>query len=486
MAVTTVIPTSARTLRHLTVLGLAVGSLAPLDALGVEVSAGITAGASYTDNVYLVASPGETDDVVYSLSPWITLTHLSPALDANIIYQYDWYEYSDLDTTSSFHVGSATFVGKALEEDLTIELGGRRRQVLSDPEDVIPGSRLPLAGGLTDRDELWVYPKFTRSFGRSLTFDTSYRLTEGRYDDPRFQDDTNQQAMLALDNYRAEQGLTWALRYDGRKTEYNLSPTWERQEALAELGWWLSGKTRIFASGGKESPWDEPTDSKMTESIWEAGLAYASGDKVSAELAYGERSFGSTIRAMLDYAFQSGNVAVTYDEIPTTIGFDTALRQSPALNPDGVSDFLTGSGIAESYIRERLALDVGIQLRRLDIGASVFSEDRNNRVRADGSTLSDQKQDGILATLGWQAGARTQVLFTGRVVDREFSNVNKSRFTGFRVDLNYRLGVRSTLTFAYDRAKQEPDDATPAGRAYESNIFSLLFTIGTGDGRRPQ
>jgi uncharacterized protein (PEP-CTERM system associated) len=407
-------------------------------------------------------------------------------LDANVIYQYDWYEYSDLDTTSSFHVGSATFVGKALEEDLTIELGGRRRQVLSDPDDVIPGSRLPLSGGLTDRDELWIYPRLRRSLGTSVTFDAAYRLMEGRYDDDLFQDDTNQQVTVALDNYRAEQGMTWALRYNGQKTEYDLSPTWERQEALAELGWWLSGKTRIFASAGKETPWDELTDPKMTESIWEAGFAYVSGDKISAELAVGDRSFGSTIRAKLDYTFQNGNMAVTYDEIPTTVGLDTALRQAPALDPDGVNDFLTGPGTAESYIRERLAWDLGLQLRQFDIGASVFSEDRTNRLLADGSTLGDQKQDGILATLGWQAGARTQIQFRGRVVDREFSNVNKSRFTGFRVDVNYRLGVRSTLTLSYDRAEQEPDDTTPAGRAYESNIVSLLFTIGTGEGRRPQ
>ena len=49
-----------------------------------------------------------------------------------------------------------------------------------------------------------------------------------------------------------------------------------------------------------------------------------------------------------------------------------------------------------------------------------------------------------------------------------------------------RFGVRSTLTLAYDYAEQDPDDATPAGRAYESNIVSILFTIGTGQGRRPQ
>jgi hypothetical protein len=393
---------------------------------------------------------------------------------------------SDLDTSSSFHNGSATFVGKALDEDLKIELGGRRRQVLSDPDNIIPSGRLPISGALTDRDELWIHPRFAHSFGNAVSIDASYRLTEGRYDDPSYQDDSNQQAQLRLDNYSVGQGMTWALRYDRRKTEYDISPTWERQEALAELGWWVSGKTRIFASGGKESPWYDSSNPEMTESIWEAGVAYANGEDVSVELAFGDRSFGSTVRAKFDYAFRLGNMNITYDEIPTTVGFDTASRQAFDLDPDGLSDFISQPGNAESFIRKRLAWNLGTELRRLDIGLSAFAEDRTNRVRADGATLADQAQDGVSARLNWNVGSRTDFVITGRLVDRETGPNNKYRFKGLRLKLDYQLGTRSTLSLAFDRAEQEPDNVTASSQAYESNVVSILFAIGTRRGSGAQ
>ena len=36
--------------------------------------------------------------------------------------------------------------------------------------------------------------------------------------------------------YAAGRGLTWALEYDWRRTEYEISPPWEHQRAWAELG----------------------------------------------------------------------------------------------------------------------------------------------------------------------------------------------------------------------------------------------------------
>jgi hypothetical protein len=86
------IPGSAQKTKQLIVFGLVLGSLVPSDTFGVEVSAGITAGVSYTDNVFLVPPPDEVEDIVFSLSPWVMLSHQSAGLDTNIRYQYDWYE----------------------------------------------------------------------------------------------------------------------------------------------------------------------------------------------------------------------------------------------------------------------------------------------------------------------------------------------------------------------------------------------------------
>ena len=38
------------------------------------------------------------------------------------------------------------------------------------------------------------------------------------------------------------QGLTWALRYDWRRSEYEISAPWENQQATAELGFWVNSQ----------------------------------------------------------------------------------------------------------------------------------------------------------------------------------------------------------------------------------------------------
>ena len=138
---------------------LVLACLLPTAGLGAEVGGGIRVGASYTDNVFLGPSSNSIDEVIFQASPFLNLVHESPNWDAKANYAFDWYRYSDLKTTSNYHRGEASLTGRAWEDSLSAELGARRSQVLSDPEDVIPQGRLPLSGNLTDQDEWWFNPQ---------------------------------------------------------------------------------------------------------------------------------------------------------------------------------------------------------------------------------------------------------------------------------------------------------------------------------------
>ena len=69
--------------------------------------------------------------------------------------------------------------------------------------------------------------------GRAVSLFAQYRYSEGSFDDPRFQDDTTQFGYLKLDNYAIGQGVTWALSYEWRRTDYEFARTWEFQTAKA-------------------------------------------------------------------------------------------------------------------------------------------------------------------------------------------------------------------------------------------------------------
>ncbi|MBT8109708.1 MAG: hypothetical protein KJO27_03180, partial [Gammaproteobacteria bacterium] len=343
-------------------------------------------------------------------------------------------------------------------------------------EDVIPLGNLPFSGNLIDQDEWWFNPRLTRSLGKVVTLDADYRYSKIQFDDSLTQDNTNHSGNFSLENYNAGQGLSWALRYNWRRSEYEVSRSWENQKATAELGFWVNAKTRVFGAGGKESSWDDPFDPAMDDSFWEAGFAYSPSDKLSAEFAAGERSFGSSWRGRLDYTFRRGSTSLSYDESPTTTAFDRSGGIRNFLDDAYLDDFLNRPGTAERYISKRLNWNLNLEFRRTGFTLSAFNEERGDRFTADGTPVDDQSQTGVRANFTWQAGVRTQFAVSGSLVDQETGVGNKSDFASVGLDINYRLGTRSDLSLGYSYSEQDPSGINSTSREYVANVVSLFFT----------
>jgi hypothetical protein len=464
--------------RTLVVTGCLVLPLAASPAaFGVEVEMGLTAGVSYTDNVFLDVSSNEIDDFVYRLSPFINIVHESPMFDANLRYRLDWSRYDDLQRSSNFQMGEANVTGNFWQESLAVEVGLQRSQVLSDPEGAIPSGRLQLASSLNDRDEWYVNPRFTRNMGRVVSLNAAYRYTEGRYDDATIQEDSNHTGDFSLENYDAGQGLTWALRYDWRRTEYEISVPFEYQQATAELGVWVNSSTRIFGAGGKESDFDTPFDPELDESFWEAGFAHTAGENLSMEFAVGDRSFGSSWRGNIDYSFRRGSTSLSYNESPTTTGINQSSGRRSIFDADDFTDFLDRPGSAERFVSKRFQWDLELQFRRSSLGLAVFDEDRSGRLNADGTPLAGQTQTGVTANFSWRAGSRTTFIVDGSVIDRESGAGSDSRFSSAGLNVEYRLGNRTSMTLSYEYSDADPLDQLIGGRDYVVNVISLLFTM---------
>ena len=458
-------------------LGLLVAGLLPVLSFAGEFGGGVRLGISHTDNVYLVTSPDEIDDLIYQASPFLTYVHESSTLDANVQYTFDWFRYDEIEATSKYHRGEASLTGKFLQDSLQLEAGARRSQVLSDPDGVIPPGRLPLSGNLQDQDEWWVNPTLNRRLASVVTLNAGYRYSEILFDDSLAQDNTNQNANVAIENYSAGEGLTWALRYDWRRTDYEESILpWEYQQASAALGFWLNSKARIFASGGEESAWDDPLDAALADPFWEAGVAYSAGENLKAEFAAGERSFGSSWRGNVDYTFKRGSTSMSYNESPTTTGFNRGGGARNVLDPEDLDDFLDQPGNAERYISKRFQWDLSLNFRRTNVGLVIFDEDRSGRSSIDGTPLDDQTQTGTTASFSWQAGIRTEFVASGSIIDRESSDTNKSRFNSAGINVNYRLGTRSNISLGYQYSEQQPGKNSTNSQDYVANVVSLFFT----------
>ena len=473
---------STKSSRWVTSVGFTVLSLVPSLAFTAEVTASIRVGASHSDNIYLDTSSNEIDDIIYRASPSLGITHTSPSLDANLRYQLDWYQYDDEDATETYHMGEGSLTGKLFNEALQVEIGASRYQTLRDQDD-IQSDYLPLTNNLVDRDEFYANPRVVTKLSKAVTLSTDYRYTEGDYDDPDIQDDTSHHASFSLENYAAGSGLTWALRYDGRKTEYDISREWEYQQASAELGFWVNGSTRVFASGGEESPWDEPFNSSLEDTFWEAGLAYEGGNRLSAEVAAGERSFGTSWRGNLEYTFARGRTAASYSQTPTTTAFDQSNGQRGVPDPDDPDDlgdldeFLDVPGQDERYLSKRLDWSLYLDFRRTSFSLVLFDEDREDRIQADGTLLDNQAQRGVSADFSWQAGVRTAFVVFGSIIHRESGADNEQDYNRVGIGVNYDLGRRTQVSLDYAYDEQEPTGSNSTSRDYKSNVISLFFTL---------
>ena len=447
--------------------------LASQSVRAAEYEGGIQVGVSNTDNVFLATEPFTEDDNVLRASPFFSFEHRSPGLDATANYAFDWYRYTDLKQESSYHAYDITLVGKMLDESLSLLAGGTRRQVVRNPSESIPSGRLPLNGNLADQDELFVRPRFKRTFASAITVDASYRFAGTNYNDGAIQDNDNHEARFVLENYQRGNGLTWALRYERLKTDYEVSPEWEFQKASAELGFWLNAETRFFGSGGRESRWDDLEDRSPQDEFWEAGVALTKGPNFSAEIAAGERSFGSSWRGDLDFTFQRGSTTLSYNETPTTIGFGR--DQLPDVIGDGDPvDFLTAPGRAERYILNRLQWSLELELRRTTVSLLVYDEERSGRIDVNGVTLSDQDQSGFSARMAWAFGRRSEIVAFGSFATRKFSALADSDLLRVGLSGNYRIGPSLALSLSYDYSDEQPNGA--AGRDYAANVVSLLAT----------
>lgn len=449
-------------------------------AQGVDFQGEVRVGVASTDNLFLVAAPDETDETIFQIIPSLSLDYDNQRMNAVVRYQFDWYKYDDLDQTNKFHRYDVSLTGELVDDTLFLEVGGSRGDAVVDPDGVIPPGNLPISGNLTDRDEYFVNPRFEKTFGRAVTVTADYRYADVRFDDSDLedtqfvQDNTNESASFQLDNYQRGQGLTWAAAYEWEETEYEFSLPWEYRQARAELGFWASSTTRVFASGGEESAWDDPIDRSLQDEFWEAGFAYRNGDKMSAEFAAGERSFGSSWRGNLDFSFQRGELAFSYAETPTTMGRDQ-FSGGNLLNPGEPDDLLTRPGSAERYISNRGQASLNLNFRRTELDFVVFDEDRTGRSLADGTPLPDEAQTGATATFSWQAGARTEFTARGAIGKRETEAAGETEYLSAIVTVNYRIGSSVRLTLGYDYSEQDPEDPA-TDPAYVARVASFFVS----------
>lgn len=440
---------------------------------GVEFKPTVAVGIANTDNVNLVPDNPQTA-TIYELLPGFTLTQDSMRMHSEVDYHVEAYRYQELKDTDVFEnfKGVTRF---ALDPDnFFLDLGATRDQSIRDPEVPIPLTNLGRSTNRVDRDDYYVLPSFRYPFGQDATARGSVRHDEIHYGDAAdfaIPDYSTDSLEFSLDNYRKARGATWAFKYNTDRTVFSQFQPWEHRQAAIEIGGWVTRGLRLFASAGRESPWDDLTDTSLKDPFWEVGFATDPDRSLSMEIATGERAFGTSRRASLRARFAHGRTSLQYTEKPITQGYDYQRDLVLGLAGTGLYDFLNRPGAAEQFLSKMLSWSMDIDMRRLTFSAAFFDESREHRVSLAGVPLEDETQAYVDLGIGWRPRANTDFRLGAQNSHRELGPVAYSLKSHY-INVDHRLGRKTSLQARLTRTTGESQSAVE----YRFNLIELTLT----------
>ena len=457
----------ARCVRFLAPLLAAAGS-----AMAAEIEPVVELGVLRTDNLTLT-SVDPLSETIWRLAPSLRVTQESTRISADAIYQMEAFHYDDIGESEVHNFFDGTLAVGLVPERFLYNVGVSRTQAIKDPQSTIPPNNFVLTGNLVDLDQYFMGPELRFPLGQAVVLEADWRRTKYRYSEPvRTTDNYDyDDGSFGIDNFAAGRGFAWALRYDTQRAEYDVVgvPPYEYRQAAVELGAWSSASTRWFVAGGKESAWDDPLDPSLEDAFWEVGFQRTVAERLSAEFAVGDRSFGSSGRLIVDYDFGRGDTAFSYTEVPTTNSADRYLRGG-LLDPDQPPDYLFQPDGVERFIAKRLQWSLSVELDRSGINFTVFDESREERTQLDGVALPDETQSGGNVAFTWRFGPRLSLTAAVLRADRDFADEGRSKLSTDSLTADYRLGARTTLLVSYEQ--WEDRSSTGAGVNYEAEVVT--------------
>ena len=420
-------------------------------AAALEILPSVTVGAVYTDNLFLTPD-NEVDDFVGRIDPRLDITHQSPRINLRADYTYSYLRYTETeDSDASFSAGSAALDLVLVQNLLTLESVGELSQTLIDPEDGVFYTNVPIVDNRTDEARLETSPHLQTEIG-GIGVDSRYVIGTVAYDAPDIQDVDYQETHTAITGEERNKGLSWGLYHDYEVYEYETPPDNKSQLAYLTLTYGLrqSGDFFVFGSVGKESDYEDFTDASLEDTYWEVGFRRQTS-RTLLEAAYGDRSFGSTVRALLRREINQGSIELSYREDPSVQ--ESIFEQRPAdggvPQPPDTPGNIDRPGIGDRFIYKLLSASLVRAVGRNEVSLLLFNEERDqfvDRTDTDEDPVTDSETEtGVVLGLSRQVGRRTTVGGSGQYSQREFREGNEDEVSELRAFVLYELGQKLSL-----------------------------------------
>jgi len=417
----------------------------------LEIIPSVTVGAVYTDNLFLTPD-NEIDDIVGRIDPSIAVTHQSQRVDLRADYTYSYLRYTESeDSDASFSSGSAALDLVLVKNLLTLESIGELSQQIIDPQNGVFYTNVSIIDNRTDEARLETSPHLQTELG-SIGVDARYVIGMVNYDAPDIQDVDYQATHTAITGAEHNKGLSWGLFHDYEVYSYETPPDNKSQLAYLTLTYGLrqSGDFFLFGSGGLESDYEDFSSAALEDPYWELGFRRQTSQTL-IEASFGERSFGSTLNALIRREINKGSIQLAYREDPSVQ--EQLFEQRPVddgtLQPPDLPGNIGRRGLGDRFVYKLLSATFVRALGRNEVSLLLFNEERDeilDRTDTQQDPVKDSETEtGVVLGLARQIGRRTTVGGNAQYSTREFRDGNDDEVNELRAFVLYDLGQRLSL-----------------------------------------
>ena len=485
------------------------GVAQPVLAADWTVTPNLTVSERYTDNVNLAPSSGtKKSDFITEVRPGIQLYKNGRRLKVNINYSLQSLTYLNNNQNNSLnHQLNGVVNAELLEDFLFLDLNSAIYQQNINALAPIGLGNTNATNNLTTVGTYSVSPYLRKRFGSFANGDLRLTQSGVYYNSQGISNTVSDSVIGSLGSGSRFNDLFWGLNYSYTKNNNQSTADTEFEKVSATLGYALTRKLRVHATGGIErNNFISLGNSKVDGPFWNVGFDWAPTIRTQIGATVGQRFFGNTYSFNLTERTRRTTWNASYSEDITTTsanslntaaaGVAYVCATPPAgaipgiiqgqqvwlLAPGTTQLDITSNGCIPAYnlFSRNLTLvnDVFVA-KNLNIGVayslgrSVFSLNAFNLRRDFQQGGSFDRQTGVFAGWNWRVKPNTTFNLNGNVsrIDVPLSNrVDDFWAVSASVNRQFQPKLNGSVILRH----QERSSNQPGNQYTENSITALV------------
>ncbi len=456
-------------------------------AADLKVVPSLTASETYSDNISLAPAGQEQGAFVTEVSPGVSIRSSGARVKFHLDYSLQaLFRTGDTAGNTIYHQLAADANAELVKQTFFVDARANISQQNISLLGPLGVDTTTATGNITTVGTLSVSPYLRHRFGSFASTEVRYTHDEVHYVDGG-SNSSGDGINLALNSGPAFNDVFWGANYSNRKAHYGAAPDTDFQNISGTVGYRLTRKFRVFATGGNESNSYQTIGSSTGGSFWSAGFGWTPSARTSLDASYGHRFFGATRSLSFSHRTRltTWNAAYSQDvtsvralELMPVTGFivytDPTTGQKfvqidPATGRPLLSTFDIPYLTDETIIYKRLSGSVGIHTGKSMVSLSTYHTTQDQQL--SGTSVNQYGGD---ASWNWRfAGRTTSTLSAGwsRIEMPASDRTDNLRYIRAILTRKFQPKVNGSVELRH----QERDSNQPGSDYQENAIVARVY-----------